>query len=90
MKAKALVLLYEFHFSGLTLNAGENWLFIEATSFGGPAGVAFSGVATISTVTSDVPGPVSMGFPSIGAAVLLICRKREGFSGPGNRCAGSR
>ena len=68
---------FEIHFSGLTMAPGKNWLFLDATSFGGPAGVIFSGVVTIPVADAPFPEPVSMSLLAVGAAGMLIRRKRQ-------------
>ena len=65
---------YYVQFVGLELQPGENWLYLDATSFAGPAGVLFSG--TLSAPDVDVPEPVSMGLLAAGAIGMILRRKR--------------
>jgi len=67
---------YDLHFS-VDLTPGQNWLYLDATSFFGPAGVIFAGEVNFATVTSErIPEPVSMSLLAAGAVGLLIRRKR--------------
>jgi len=64
---------YELHFY-VDLQPGENWLYLDATSFYGPAGVIFAGNMSFSYV--GVPEPMSMSLLAVGAMGMLIRRKR--------------
>jgi len=66
---------YDLHFS-VDLTPGENWLYLDATSFFGPAGVIFYGEFTYSQVESYIPEPMSMSLLVVGAMGMLIRRKR--------------
>jgi len=64
---------FELHFS-VELQPGENWLYLDATSFYGPAGVIFYG--TVNYYYVEAPEPMSMSLLAMGAVGMLIRRKR--------------
>ena len=66
---------YELHYTGLTLQPGENWIYINATNYNTMNGyVVFSGTLTYTPIL--VPEPVSLLVLSAGAAGLLSRRRR--------------
>jgi hypothetical protein len=65
-------------FSNLTINKGENWLFVylanDHQDCPGPAGLIYTGSLTMPG--ARIPEPVSMSLLAVGAMGMLIRRKR--------------
>jgi hypothetical protein len=66
--------VHSLTFSGLEFAHGWNYIYLHAVNVEGPGGAIFSGTVTIPYV--EIPEPMSMSLLTLGAAALLVRRKR--------------